>query len=390
MLKLFVPTVNQTMRVFNQEQFETDSRKKLVAIGLVVVMLVGSVLAGSRLLGQRQDIRNRAAEPTPTSPICPANGAVCRWDAVAGASGYRYTIDKQVNGQWVPVNPACSCPTTAPGAPTGIQSQCGCTTTQTQVNFTSEIGVRYRCNVQVMSSNPQCLNLQQDIAEVQCGPTTSPTRTPTPTQKPGCYQSCTPGTTTPTGGGPCATGLSCVRRAVCPTAAVTPGSGTVTPSANNCYWCYPTTPTSAATLCPVTPSPSLSPTPTRIPTATIRPANPDGDELSAAFAQAQSLKLTEAARRPTISPTRIPTPTEREDELSPSPRPTEPSTLVLQNPDEKPVKAIEAPTIKPTKAPVPTKVPVVTPPPPQAGTMTNLLIMVAISVTIIIFGFVFK
>lgn len=157
-----------------------NMNKRILIAGALVVILI-ALVAGLFLTTQQQDIRERADEPTvapqnpfvsPTLPLqqCGGDGGLCEWDAVPGATGYCYRIEKKVGDEYLPFIPKVAKDDCIP-------------TKETKVSFTMESGVPYRCTVRIAGVASICEASSTDQATLTCGQITptSPAGTSTPT-----------------------------------------------------------------------------------------------------------------------------------------------------------------------------------------------------------------
>ncbi|KXK08858.1 MAG: hypothetical protein UZ21_OP11001000414 [Microgenomates bacterium OLB22] len=199
------------------------NKRILIAGGLIVILI--ALVAGLFLTTQQQDIRERADEPTaapqnpftsPTLPPqqCGGDGGLCEWDAVPGATGYCYRIEKKVGDAFVPFIPKLAKDDCIP-------------TNETKVSFTMESGIPYRCSVKLAGVASICEANSTDQATLTCGQLTptSPAGTTTPTTGVGTPTSIQASITPSTPSGSASTTPT--------TATVGGGSGPTTASSQN-------------------------------------------------------------------------------------------------------------------------------------------------------------
>jgi hypothetical protein len=196
-------------------------KKSLLLIAGIILLLLG-VGVGVFLTQQQQEIRQHAAEPTPTGPACQANTSTCSWDAVPGAASYHYKIVETDSNTVIDENDLAG--------------------TITSISFTSQPNKTYQCTVTAANA---CGTGPEGSATQTCSVAATPTPTETPLP--------TPTSVLPT-----------------PTPTEIP-SPTPTPLPTNTPTPIPTnTPTPIPTATP-TPLPTATPVPTNTPVPTATP-----------------------------------------------------------------------------------------------------------------------
>lgn len=218
-----------------KNQIDKHTLIQAVLILALVVMGLLTLIFGQRLLQKPQDIRERASEVT--GPVCPANGAMCKWTDLGSDVEYEYIIEKNVNGVWVKLDPNCPCRTSA-----------------TEARFSSEVGVMYRCTVNVIAKNgASCPSLPSQTISYTC-----PLREETPTPTATAVPTNTPAVVTP--GVPTSTPI--------PTATVTPKPSEIVVVVNPSGIASPT-PTQGATSFPTATKTQAPPPVSGTPLATV-------------------------------------------------------------------------------------------------------------------------
>lgn len=227
--------------------------KKSLIVGIfVAILLIGGVIVGLYLNQQQQDIRQHAAEPSPT-PACVDNVSTCEWDPLPGAASYQYKVVETDSNTTI--------------AEDNVDS------TTTKITFTSEPNKTYECSVAAVNA---CGTGLPGSASATCTvntPTPTPTDTPIPTPTSNLPTDTPTQTPTPTPtipGVPTDTPTPTPTETPIPTDTLTP-TPTDTPVPTDTLTPTPTPTTVIATNTPV---PSGTPTDTPTPTNTPAPGVP--------------------------------------------------------------------------------------------------------------------